>query len=185
MEVVILKRTMVFIDGNNFEKAVENLFGSKRRVDYKKLADLVSDKTDSTLVRFYYYTAQGDHGSEIYQKTQNFIDVLNKKVDQCIAQAGYLAFRGEDKDGNPIYVEKGTDIRIATDMLSLAYNNAYDIGILLSADTDYKPVINKIKHRGKIIVGCAVDGQNFGILKAECDKHIILSREDIEEVERE
>jgi len=42
-------------------------------------------------------------------------------------------------------VEKGVDIMIATDMLSFAYNNIYDTGVLVSGDGDFAYVVEKIK----------------------------------------
>src|ERR1700753_1667353 len=36
--------------------------------------------------------------------------------------------------------EKGIDTRIVADMISLAWANAYDIGVLVSADRDFVPV---------------------------------------------
>jgi uncharacterized LabA/DUF88 family protein len=33
--------------------------------------------------------------------------------------------------------EKGVDTRIVTDMMSLAWNGAYDVAVLVSADRDF------------------------------------------------
>lgn len=47
------------------------------------------------------------------------------------------------------YIEKGIDILLATDMVSLAFRNAYDTAILVSGDSDYVPVVKEIQELGK------------------------------------
>ena len=44
--------------------------------------------------------------------------------------------------------EKGVDTRIATDMVSLAWVNNYDVATLVSADRDFIPVVEFLNTRG-------------------------------------
>ena len=44
-------------------------------------------------------------------------------------------------------VEKGIDAAIITDLLSLAFDNNYDIGILVSGDADYAPAVEYIQKK--------------------------------------
>jgi hypothetical protein len=44
--------------------------------------------------------------------------------------------------------EKGIDAWIATDMLSLAWEGAYDLAILVSTDPDYLPAIMQLQGKG-------------------------------------
>ena len=44
--------------------------------------------------------------------------------------------------------EKGVDTRIATDMISLAWDNGYDVAALLSSDGDFVPVVRFLASRG-------------------------------------
>lgn len=50
------------------------------------------------------------------------------------------------------YGEKGVDTRIATDMVRYAWEDAYDIALLVSADRDFEPVIDLLKAKGKIVI---------------------------------
>ena len=43
------------------------------------------------------------------------------------------------------YEEKQTDVNIALEILDLAYQEAYDTAVLISADTDLIPAIEKTK----------------------------------------
>lgn len=50
--------------------------------------------------------------------------------------------------------EKGVDTRIVTDMMSLAWNGAYDVAVLVTADRDFIPVAEELQARGiKVIHG--------------------------------
>ena len=57
--------------------------------------------------------------------------------------------------------EKGTDINLAVNMLSKGYQNAYDVAILVSGDTDYIPVVKELHHLGKVVVLAAFPNQNI------------------------
>jgi uncharacterized LabA/DUF88 family protein len=45
-------------------------------------------------------------------------------------------------------VEKGIDVRLAVDVVRLAYENVYDVGIVFSADTDLLPAIEAVIDHG-------------------------------------
>lgn len=42
------------------------------------------------------------------------------------------------------YTEKGTDVRLAIDAVALAYRNEYDRAVIMSADTDFEPVVDHV-----------------------------------------
>ena len=45
--------------------------------------------------------------------------------------------------------EKGTDVQLATDMLTHAFKNNYDVAILVAGDNDYAGAVQAIKDAGK------------------------------------
>ena len=50
--------------------------------------------------------------------------------------------------------EKGVDVRMATDMIRLAWVDNYDVAVLLSSDKDFVPVAEFLETRGiKVIHG--------------------------------
>lgn len=181
-----MKRVMIFIDSNNFESAVKSLYqGNHQRIDYEKLAQYIATtKCNGNLQRLYYYTASGSDDKAKAAATKRFVDTLNKKVPNCIAKTGYLKIIGKKPDGTNIYVEKGTDVNIAVDIVSLAFNNAYDEAVLLSADSDYEPAIQMARNYGKNVVVGVVDQQTAGYLKDICDDNFTLSKADISKVLR-
>ncbi len=48
--------------------------------------------------------------------------------------------------------EKGVDVQIATDMITLAWEDTYDIGVLVSANSDFVPLAEFLKTKGKKII---------------------------------
>lgn len=169
---------MVFVDGNNFEKALTTLYGSQQRIHYGKFAEYVAQKRDGYLSRIYYYTASGDVDKTKAAATKTFVDTLNKKVPKCIAKLGYLKVIGQDADGKDIITEKGTDVNIAVDLVSLAFNNAFDEAVLFSADSDYESAIAMARSLGKNVVAGVVDQQKAGYIKDLCDDHLTLLKSD-------
>ena len=49
-------------------------------------------------------------------------------------------------------VEKGVDTAMVTDMIRLAWQNAYDIAVLVTSDSDFVPVVELLDQRGLKVV---------------------------------
>jgi uncharacterized LabA/DUF88 family protein len=63
-------------------------------------------------------------------------------------------------------VEKGVDAAILTDMFSLAWEDAYDVAILVSGDADLVPAVEKIQDRGLKVVNATWQGYGNNLAKA-------------------
>jgi hypothetical protein len=63
--------------------------------------------------------------------------------------------------------EKGVDAAIVTDMLSLAWQNAYDIAVLVTSDVDFVPAVQKVQERGLKVVNAGWVSKGYE-LKAAC-----------------
>ncbi|WCR16597.1 NYN domain-containing protein (plasmid) [Paracoccus seriniphilus] len=73
------------------------------------------------------------------------------KCPACHAEATNCVACGGDMRGME---EKGVDTRIVSDMMSLAWNGAYDVAVLVTADRDFIPVAQELQDRGiKVIHG--------------------------------
>ena len=89
--------------------------------------------------------------------------VLNKQEVQSITSLKYL-------------IEKGVDILLASDMLSSAYNNAYDTAILVSGDGDFAYVIENIKLLKKRVQVSYFPKRKCWHLRQISDKFISLDK---------
>jgi uncharacterized LabA/DUF88 family protein len=134
-------RVAIFIDGSNLYHALRSNFG---RYDLN-FADFASKLCGSRrLFRIYYYNALQDpvQRPEGYREQQEFLDLLRKTP--------YLEVRlGTTKLSQGVPVEKGVDIMLATDLLYFAWNNFYDVAVLVSGDSDFAYAFQAVKNMGK------------------------------------
>lgn len=63
-------------------------------------------------------------------------------------------------------IEKGTDAAILTDMFSLAWEQAYEVAILVSGDADMVPAVEKIQDRGLKVINATWDKHGHHLAKA-------------------
>jgi len=74
----------------------------------------------------------------------------NKKYYEDLSnRSGYMIKASFDKIAFKDAIEKKVDIKIAVDIISLAYENAYDTALLVSGDGDFVPVVKKVKELDK------------------------------------
>jgi uncharacterized LabA/DUF88 family protein len=134
-------RVAIFIDGSNLYHGLKNSF---RRQDLR-FADFITKLCGPRkLFRTYYYNVFQDPNKwpDTYREQQEFLDILNKTP--------YLEIRlGSTKVSQGVPVEKGIDIMLATDLLYFAWNNIYDVAILVSGDSDFAYAIKVVKNIGK------------------------------------
>ena len=134
-------RVAIFIDGSNLYHALRSNF---RRHDLNFAAFASKLCSSRRLFRTYYYNVLQDQTQrpDGYRDQQEFLDNLRKTP--------YLELRlGSTKLAQGIPVEKGIDIMLATDLLYFAWNNSYDVAILVSGDSDFAYALQSVKNLGK------------------------------------
>jgi hypothetical protein len=81
------------------------------------------------------------------QKKKNFA-----KCSHCQGEQTACIHCHKDPRGTE---EKGVDTRIGTEMISLAWSNGYEIGVLVSSDRDFVPVADFLQTKGIKIIHAA------------------------------
>jgi len=71
-------------------------------------------------------------------------------------------------------VEKGVDAAIITDLLSMAFDDNYDIGILISGDADYAPAVEYIQKKTDKQIIQAFFKAHGDVLRNKCWDHIFF-----------
>ena len=182
-------RGAVFVDHMNFNIAVGDYYNSLGKktpnldyntvfcgvvslipgISYKKTT-IFAPEPDSFLMQDpylakYYKWVQG-------MRNARYLDVVEGRyIGRPVIDTAPMDIR----DKSTYYkVEKGTDINLAIYALSKAYNNAYDVAFVLSADTDYISLYRQLKMIGKLVVAVAVKGQNLRKVIPEVDDYLIL-----------
>jgi uncharacterized protein (TIGR00288 family) len=69
--------------------------------------------------------------------------------------------------------KNSADIHMVVDALDLCYAKTHiDIFALLSGDSDFSPLVSKLKENNKRVIGCGVKSSTSDLLIASCDEFI-------------
>lgn len=131
----------IFIDGSNLYHSLEE---NCKRFDVDFGAFTQKLCKGRKLFRTYYYNVLRDpeRNPQAYQDQQKFLSALYN-TPYLEVRLGAAKVRGE------IAIEKGVDIMLATDLLRFAWQDLYDVAILVSGDGDFAYALQAIKNIGK------------------------------------
>ena len=136
------KRTIAFFDGQNLFNAAKTCFGySFPNYDPKALAHEICDRHGWDLLQTRFYTGIPDDESD--PRHHFWVAKLANLGRQRV-----FTFSRPTRHGH----EKGIDVRLALDVVGLAFDGAYDIGLIFSQDQDLaevKPDVRRISIRDK------------------------------------
>jgi uncharacterized LabA/DUF88 family protein len=62
--------------------------------------------------------------------------------------------------------EKGVDAAIVTDLLSLAWQGAYDMAVLVTSDADFVPAIDHVQQKGLKVINAGWRNHGHNLKKA-------------------
>ncbi|HMO52297.1 MAG TPA: NYN domain-containing protein [Kiritimatiellia bacterium] len=69
--------------------------------------------------------------------------------------------------------KNSADIRMVVDALDLCYTKAHvDTFVVISGDSDFSPLVSKLRENNKIVVGVGVKNSTSDLLIANCDEFI-------------
>jgi len=169
-----MKRMAIFIDGSNLYHSLRDLLGHAR-INYGKLVEKLSDGHE--LYRTYYYNAllnqQADPGG--YQSQQRFLSTL-RALPFFELRMGILKQRGST------WVEKGIDVKVAVDMIGMAYQDQYDVAMLVSGDGDYVDCVKAVKAAGKHVVNAFFVSSQSQALRDTCDNWVCMDKDYLKEI---
>lgn len=147
-----LERVMIFIDGGYLRRLFVDLFGDDN-IDFLKLRSYLLDLYNRTpinpfranLIRVYYYDGIcTDEEDKEYKKHNEYFNSLKGRYFFLTVRLGEAV---RTSDGT--FRQKGVDILMCVDALTMAYRNHYDTGLFLLGDRDFIPLIDAVKNAGK------------------------------------
>jgi hypothetical protein len=69
--------------------------------------------------------------------------------------------------------KNSADIRMVVDALDLCYTKAHvDTFVILSGDSDFSPLVSKLRENNKVVIGVGVKNSTSDLLIANCDEFI-------------
>jgi uncharacterized LabA/DUF88 family protein len=139
-----MSRVMAFIDGSNLFWASKEVKERKKladyRIDYAKLVKELSTEIKHPILRTYYYGSMPYPAPPKQESYYSKLQLMGIKV-----RLRKLQHQGEEM------IEKGVDMLLAMDVLSLAHQDAFDVAILVSHDQDFVELVERVQALGKIV----------------------------------
>ena len=140
------ERVIVYIDGFNLYFGMREAgFDKCRWLNVHKMIHKLL-QPNQTLLQIKYFTSRVSNSPEKQKRQSTYIDALESQ--------GVEIFYGNYQDGSQeckrcghiwrTAKEKMTDVNIATTMLVDAFNDSYDMALLVSGDSDLVPPIKAI-----------------------------------------
>ena len=161
----------IFVDGTNFMLACGE-GGFPFRIDLNLLATRLSRGYHFVKLR-YYTSPLPDVHSPAYRSQQKFFDELRRSRRVELVLGRHEPRR--DRYGQRYHVEKETDVNLAVDMVVGAYEERYDVAMLVAGDTDYVRAVREVQARGKKVVWCHLPAQKHtDQLSQLCDDRVSL-----------
>jgi uncharacterized LabA/DUF88 family protein len=155
--------TYLFVDGENFLNYVEDVLMQsgipKNKIDTTQidLATLISIAMPQIqITKKLFYAARLKVFPETKDKSINLIRkqrILKTNLEKqgfVFVISGNVRPQKIIKGGKPkiVFKEKGVDVRIAVDMVTLSCDKVIDRAILCSSDSDLQPAVKEIRNRG-------------------------------------
>jgi uncharacterized LabA/DUF88 family protein len=161
----------IFVDGSNFNRACDRE-GISFRVDMNLLATRLSRGYHFVQLR-YYSAPLANVRSPAFRAQQTFFGQLRRSRRIELVLGRHEPRR--DRYGQRYHVEKETDVNLAVDMVVGAYEDRFDVAMLVAGDTDYVRAIRAAQARGKRIVWCHLPAQKHTHQLAQlCDQRCEL-----------
>lgn len=115
-------------------------------------------------VRVIYYDAENEGVDE---QTRAYWTQVGREPDTTLAFGDLKArLRGGRE-------QKRVDVQLSVDMLTGAFNGAFDVAVLLSGDADFIPLVEEVRRQGVMVVLTAGKGCAEGLRHA-ADRYVSL-----------
>jgi uncharacterized LabA/DUF88 family protein len=106
-------------------------------------------KKGESIAHIGYYVGQIDRegtdderSEKLFRNQQRLFSLLQLQIPNIKIEKGRIVARGDT------YQEKGVDVKLAIDMITLALEEKIDTAILISSDTDLIPAVLTLKRKG-------------------------------------
>lgn len=192
------KKTVLFIDGENFLFSVAKILKVNGIIRHKSdiKAYSIRGLLASALKDFDVHTTNFYAGkiniprahpqlaakSHIIAESQRRLkrSLTNQGVNYIIA--GNVRLQDTKQENGHlvgVFKEKGTDVRLAVDMLAMACDGKLDTALVLSSDSDMQPAVKELKHRGVTVAYVGFENRVNAGLSQTTDKTVILRQSEV------
>lgn len=158
-----MSKCVLFIDGENFLHKVDDVLKTegldKTKLDLA-LIDLTKLFTEAlkgfNVSRKIFYVSKLHLHPYTMKKSKELIRT-QRKLRNNLLKLGYEFViagnvRAQKVGGKVVFREKGVDVKIAVDLVSLACDKKIDLAILCSSDSDLQPAVKELRVRNVEVV---------------------------------
>jgi len=141
--------TAVFVDFENLALGVEQ--DKKGRFEIELVLKRLLERGRIVFKRAYCdWTRFRDFMHEFHRQGFEMVDIPSSKVSG----------------------KNSADIRMVVDAIDLCYSKSHiDTFVLVTGDSDFSPLVSKLKENDKRVIGCGVRSSTSDLLANNCDYH--------------
>lgn len=154
-------RIMVFIDVRNVINASREECKSACKIDFIEMTNRLTEHRD--LVAAYVFDGMGVYGSPSFEKFHD-----------CLEFAGFRVITTDSYETD-YREQKGVDVAMASEMLVQAFNDNFDVAIVVSGDGDFVPAIKHVQRMGKIVEVASFTASANRSIRKVADRYHCLS----------
>ncbi len=137
-------RLSIYVDGRNIWHGCESV-GVAGYLDFWKLAALLVPNGRLQAVNYYDCALDQSRSPHEYADQRRFIAHLRNRPDATVR----LGTIGRRHGGQRVH--KGVDTKLTTDLLVHAFNDQYDIALVVSGDSDFADPMYAVRAQGKTV----------------------------------
>lgn len=167
------KPMMLFVDAQNLTNSASN-YEPGMRVDCIELKKLLSEGYD--LIRAYWFDSYPTEEQIARAEADDDLPNLSNK-------SGFfykLDMNGYRVDADPLrwrdgqLMEKGADIKLATEMIAQGFNDSYEVATVVTGDADFERSIRYAQNQGKIVRIASFENSISNQFKKLADEYVSL-----------
>jgi uncharacterized LabA/DUF88 family protein len=171
---IMANKALVFVDFWNFQLSLNEVAGNHYRVDWKLLSPWLVHQSSMLIGHDLDYEGStvyiscnpsSESDKKLYHFAINVLDrfpgvgvtLVERKTrnpptcNHCHNQIVDCPHCGQRIERT---IEKGVDTAIVTDMFRLSWESAMDVGVLVSSDRDFVPMVQTLSRKGiKVVNG--------------------------------
>lgn len=180
----MLKETIVFIDGEYLSLVSKRLLGSdKPAYDLQRFAFNLAKEQNLWCKRVFYYTAPPYQSKKTTKQEDDRKSRYDKFISRLVRR-GFIVREGRCQKTGDSFRQKGVDTLLTMDLLEMPLSEGVTTLILVTGDTDFVPVLDRIRSKHGVKVALyyysdRVRDSRFSMsnhLINACDKRVALSK---------
>lgn len=158
MRYTYTMNTVVFVDGENFQKKVKQVFAESglawddKKYGQMRLVKLLRDVLDEKITEIRYYVAKLHVYEETKEKSEELVGLQRALKSNLEAQKVNFIVSGNVRmypltKNKLLFKEKGVDVRLAIDAVSMAADKKLKTAVVCSSDSDMQPLVAELQRR--------------------------------------